>query len=192
VGSGPPDPDQLNIIWAIKYDLSNHSHNLAMTVPRCFAFYDKKSRIPPDSHIFVCRAHAFRVGPDPPKLDCLTFFQAITYDLRNHIHRPSMAVPLFLCFTSKKLEFRPIPIYSYAITHAFRVGPGPPDPNRLKFLRAIKYDLRNHSHRLAMVVPRCFAIYDKKTSHPIRPIPIFSCDISHAFRVGPSARTSIA
>jgi len=49
----------------------------------------------------------------------------IKYDIRNHSHHSTMIVPHFLCFSAKKLEFRPIPIFSCAIAHAFRVGRPP-------------------------------------------------------------------
>jgi len=46
------------------------------------------------------------------------------------------------------------------------VGPDHPDLDRLKFLRAIKYDLRYHTHRPAMTVPRFCAFYGHKTRIP--------------------------
>jgi len=109
------------------------------------------------------------MGPGPPDPGRLKFFRAIKYDLRNYSYRPAMTVPLFLLFTAKKLEFRPIPIFSCA-AHAFRMGP---DPDPLKKFWAIKYDLRNHSHRSAMTISHCFAFYGQKTR--ILPDSLFSC-----------------
>jgi len=88
-----------------------------------------------------------------PDSECLKLFPAIKYDLGNHSHCPAIIVPHFLHFSVKKLEFSLIPIFSCAIAHTFQVVPGPPDPDRLKFFRAIKYNLRNHRHCSAIIVP---------------------------------------
>jgi len=93
-----------------------------------------------------------------------------------------MTFPHFLHFTAKKLEFCPIPIFSCVIAHAFPVVPGRPGPNRRKFFWAIKYDLRNHSHRPAIIFPNVLRFLGKYLE--FHPIPIFSCAITHAFRVG--------
>jgi len=138
---------------AIKYDLGNHSHRPSMIVPHVLHFSAKKLEFCPIP-IFSCAvAHAFQLVPGPPDPDNLKFFRAINYDLRNHSHRPDMTFPHFLCFTAKKLEICPIHIFSCAIAHAFQVVPGPPDPDHLKFFWAIEYDLRNHSHHPAMIIP---------------------------------------
>jgi len=121
-GPGPSDPDHLTFFCAIKDDLSLHSHRPTMTVPRFLAVYDHKSRIPSDSYILECYSPRLPNGPSPPDPDRLKIFRAINYDLRNHNHHPAMIVPHFLHFMAKKLEFRPILIFSCAIVHAFRVG----------------------------------------------------------------------
>jgi len=133
-----PDSDRLKIFWNIKYDLKNHSHHLAMTVPGCFAFYSQKTRIPPHSHIFVIYSPRLTIGQGPPDPYRLKISQAIKYDLRNHSHCPDMTFPHFLSFTAKKLEFGMIPIFLCAIAHAFRVGSAPQDPDHLNFFRAIE------------------------------------------------------
>jgi len=103
-------------------------------------------------------------------------------------YRHTMIVPHFIHFLAKKLEFRQIPIFSCATAHAFRVVPGPPDPDLLKFFRSIKYDLRNHSHRPSMIVPYCLRFSAKKLE--FLPMPIFSCVIAHAFQVVPDSQTN--
>jgi len=62
------------------------------------------------------------------------------------------------------------------------MGKGPPKPDHLQFFRAIKYDIRNNSHRLAMGVPHFSSFTAEKLE--FRPIPIFSCAMAYAFRVG--------
>ena len=59
-------------------------------------------------------------------------------------------------------------------------GSGPPEPDRLKIFRTIKYDLRNHSHRPAMIVPSLLHFSAKKLE--FRAISIFSCALAHAFQ----------
>jgi len=133
-----------------------------MTFPHYFAFYSQKTRISPNSHIFVCYNPRLPSGPAALDPDRLKFFRAIEYDLRNHNHCSAITVPRVLCFTAKKLEFCLIPIFSYALADAFRVDPGSPDPDRLKIFRAIKYDLRNHSHCPTMIVPYFLQFIAKK------------------------------
>jgi len=101
-----------------------------------------------------------------------------------------MIVPSFFRFSAKKLEFRAIPIFSCPIAHAFQVNPGTPDPYRLKFFRTIKYDLRNHSHRPAMIIPHLLRFSAKKLE--FRPITIFLCAIAHPSKWFRDPRTPIA
>ena len=154
-----------------------------MIVPSLLGFSAKKLEFRAIS-IFSCAlAHAFQGVPENPNLDRQKIFRAIKYDLRNHSNHPAMIVPHFLHFSAKQLEFRAIPIFLCVIAHAFRVVPGPPDPYRLKFFRTIKYDLRNHSIRPAMIVPHFLRFSAKQLE--FRAIPIFLCVIAHAFRVVP-------
>jgi len=153
-----------------------------MTFPHFLHFMAKKLEFHPIP-IFSCAiAHAFQVVPRRPNPDRLKFFWAIKYDLRNHSHLPAMIVPIVLRFSRKNLEFHLIPMFSCAIAHAFRVSRRPPDSIRLKIFWAIQYDIRNHRHRLTMIVPHFLHFSAKKQE--FRPIPIFSCAIAHAFRVG--------
>ena len=125
----------------------------------------------------------------PSDPDRLKLFWAIKYDLRNHSHCPAMIVPSLLRFSAKKLEFRTISIFSCALAHAIQGVPGTPNPDRLKIFRAIKYDLRNHNYRLAMIVPHFLHFLAKQIE--FHSISIFLCAIAHAFRVGRAPRTRI-
>jgi len=137
-----------------------------MTSPLFFTFYGQKTRIPPYSHIFVCYIPCLPSGPGPPRTGLPKFFRAIKYKLRNHSHRPVMTAPNVFAFYSQKTS---IPLDSHIFvcySARLRCGPGPPELDRLNFFRAIKYDLKNHSHCPAITVPRVLAFYCQKTRIP--------------------------
>jgi len=82
------------------------------TVPPFFVLYGQKTRIPTDSHIFVCYSPLLPSGQWPPYPDRLKNFRSMKYDLRNRSYRSAIIVPQIFYFTAKKLEFCPIPIFS--------------------------------------------------------------------------------
>jgi len=118
------------------------------------------------------------VGPGSPDLDHLKYFWDIKYDLTYHSYRPAMIVPRFCAFYGQNTRILPDSHIFVCYSPCLPSALGPPDPDRLKFLRATKYDLRNHSHRPAMTFPR-FLSFTAKTTRILPDSHIFVCYSPH-------------
>jgi len=106
------------------------------------------------------------VGPGPPDPDRLKYFWTVKYDLRNH-SRPLHDRSSLFDFYGQKIRISPNSLIFVCYSPRLPSGSSPPDPDRQKFFWDFKYDLRNHSHRAAMIVPLFYLhFYGKNTRNP--------------------------